>query len=81
MTHTPTKTRNNWFLFVPLVLLSTVFTVAGALLAYYIFTDQMGYEGGKSGIIYLSGAVGGFTVTSPLWSLYRKRYPKAGAKG
>ena len=75
-----TRTRNNWFLFLPLVLLSTVFTIAGALVAYYLFTDQLGYSGGKSGVIYLGGAVAGFTVTSPLWSTYRKRYPK-GPKG
>ena len=77
MTEASAKTRNNWLLFVPLVLVSTIFTIAGALVAYGIFTEWMGYEGGKSGIIYLGGAVAGFTITQPLWTLYRKRYPKA----
>ena len=70
------RPANNWFLFVPLVLLSALFTAAGAFVAYGVFTEWLGYTGGKSGVIYLGGAVGGFTLTQPLWSLYRRRYPK-----
>nr|WP_137678407.1 hypothetical protein [Parerythrobacter lutipelagi] len=70
------KAGNNWLLFFPLALLTGIFTIAGALLAYYIFAIELGYDGGKSGIIYLGGAVAGFSITSPLWKLYRKRYPK-----
>ncbi|VVT05423.1 hypothetical protein [Erythrobacter sp. EC-HK427] len=79
MTETPSpqKTRNNWLLYGPLMLLTGICVVAGALLAYAIVTQLFGYSGGKSGVFYIGGAFGGYMFTVPLWSLYRKFYPKA----
>ncbi|MEZ5694503.1 MAG: hypothetical protein R3D99_11855 [Altererythrobacter sp.] len=71
------STKNNWLLFIPLAVLTGILTIAGALVAYYLVTEQMGYTGGKSGVFYIGGAFVGYSIAAPLWKLYRRRYPKA----
>lgn len=75
-TPSPPKARNNWLIYGPLMLLTGICVVAGALLAYGLVTEWFGYSGGKSGVFYIGGAFAGYMVTAPLWTLYRKYYPK-----
>jgi hypothetical protein len=72
------RRRGNWLVAAPLYALTGVLAMAGALIAYWLVHEVMGYYGGKSVVFYVGGMVAGAYVAWPLWWLYRRRYPKAG---
>ena len=71
-----TKTRENWILAAPLYALTAILSLAGAIVAYWLVHEVVGYHGGKSAVFYIGGMFIGGYVAWPLWWLYRRRYPK-----
>lgn len=59
-----------------LYLISGVFSVIGAVAAYWLVHEWFGYHGNKSTVFYIGGGLAGYMVSEPLWWFYRKRYPK-----
>ena len=72
------KSSENWLISGPLYLITAVLTGAGALAAYWLVHEYFGYHGNKSVVFYIGGMFAGGSIASPLWWLYRKRYPKGG---
>ena len=71
------KTKENWALAAPLYALTAVLAAAGGVAAYWLVHEYFGYHGNKSVVFYIAGMFVGGSVASPLWWLYRRRYPKA----
>lgn len=59
-----------------LIAISTIMVIVGALVAYWLVHEWFGYYGNKSTIFYIGGAFAGYSITEPLWWMYRKKYPK-----
>ena len=68
--------REAWAIAGPLYLLTGICAMAGALVAYWLVHEVVGYHGGKSVVFYIAGMVAGGSVLTPVWSLYRRHYPK-----
>jgi hypothetical protein len=58
--------------FLALLILSAILIGAGAILAYWLTHEVLGYRGGKSVIFYIGGAFLGYLVTEPLWRRYSR---------
>ncbi len=69
--------RENWWLAAPLYLVTAILAAAGGVAAYWVVHEYFGYHGNKSVVFYIGGMFAGGSIASPLWWIYRKRYPKA----
>lgn len=58
---------------VALVGITTLSVFVCALVSYGVMTAWLGYDGGKSGVIYLGAAFFGYWVTTPLWNARSKK--------
>ena len=73
----PGKTKNNFLLFVPLVVLTVISCMAVSIAVMIYVSETLGYDGRRGGAFAIGGLFLGYGLVWPLWWMYRKRYPKA----